>query len=294
MRTQFVTNPLSSHTGCVVTANAQAALEEIPAHLIQEHVASSGAVLLRGFQVERASFAEFTSRFSALEICHRSSLRIPVSSGSTTQTVLAAPVELPLHGELYFIPPYRHRFGRPDLLWFYCESPGDEGGETLICDGLLAWRSLPPCLLTLFTNHMIRYRHTTPYEIWTSVANTPADCLSQLARVPGVNVAGIDSCGVLSWDYATFAHVSSRYQRLPAFVNSLLTISDAYTVFLETDTPFDSVLSATLRDTLAAHTVPLRWQTGDVFVLDNTRFLHGRRTPSVGRSILTRMSLANF
>ena len=57
----------------------------------------------------------------------------------------------------------------------------------------------------------------------------------------------------------------------PAFVNSLLTISDAYTVFLETDTPFDSVLSATLRDTLAAHTVPLRWQRELVYGLTVVR-----------------------
>ncbi|HYL06279.1 MAG TPA: TauD/TfdA family dioxygenase, partial [Thermoanaerobaculia bacterium] len=69
-----------------------------------------------------------------------------------------------------------------------------------------------------------------------------------------------------------------------------------------TDMAFDddtSIPEPVLEETEAvgeAHAEEINWQPGDVAMIDNTRFMHGRRSfyGDTQRQILTVLSMANF
>ena len=59
---------------------------------------------------------------------------------------------IPPHAEMAYTP------FRPDMLWFYCETPASQGGETLLCDGLDLWSRLRPATKDLFLSQKLTYR----------------------------------------------------------------------------------------------------------------------------------------
>ena len=45
-------------------------------------------------------------------------------------------IEMPLHSEASYSPSW------PEIIWFFCVIPSNQGGETTLCDGIKLWRNL--------------------------------------------------------------------------------------------------------------------------------------------------------
>ncbi|OQW61036.1 MAG: hypothetical protein A4S17_09760 [Proteobacteria bacterium HN_bin10] len=235
-----------------------------------------GAILLRGFSVDLDAFRNLTQRLCAGAVFNESPGREVIDAERNIQTVNLGHQAFPLHPELSREP------WKPDICFFWCMRPPSAGGETTVCDGVEIVRRMPPQLRDAFASRNLRYRQlATAAEcaFWlgaaepddAALANPPPHCPYGFERANGK---------VHRFFFAPALH-KPMFSDEPAFGNFLLfaRYMNGIRVFptfedgeLVSDTLLDQV--KTVSDAIET---PVAWQTGDIVILDNTRFMHGRR-----------------
>lgn len=275
---------------------------------IRSALRTHGAALLRGVEQTIADF-ERLSDVLMTPIIHNSVAggeRDAVNQDRTTATVNRGSHPIPLHRDLSYAP------GTPDLVVFYCESPSIAGGgETMLCDGATLLDRLPDDVKDFLRDRQLTWNwHAGPTR-WRSVYGaTPEEALQEidaLHRRSGtsgrldVNFEGDTLAGRFTADLLTTAGEPAR----AVFCNSLLMTLPGYGVeerinrvgrgvgasaSLGDGTAFPEPLLHTIAAEAEAITYELAWQHGDILVLDNTRYLNGRRAiTDTGQRILTRV-----
>lgn len=177
----------------------------------------------------------------------------------------------------------------PDIVAFHSARSASCGAQTTVCDGAAVYRALPQTLRSLLEQPLTVTRYL-PKALWQRyVANTFAvenpdqvtrqllDLLIEL--VPGQSAIEKDDGGI---DYTLTVNAIRRdnLAKQPAFANAILGPSYNYEppVYRLVD---GSPLSEDIVGELAAlcehHTEEIQWQDGDVAIIDNKRFMHGRR-----------------
>jgi gamma-butyrobetaine dioxygenase len=140
---------------------------------------------------------------------------------------------------------------RPRFIILYCVSPADDGGETFIVRGAAAAAALAADLRDFFAS--------TPVEICLAETCATHRLLDEHPREAG-----------------------------PVFLFTDPSVSDRCTLRVG-GVPLGPAVIARVRDALGrvdvAHTQ--RWAAGDLLVVDNLRFLHGRQAYT-GRRVLWR------
>jgi len=199
---------------------------------------------------------------------------------------------IPLHGEMVYLPRLTETVGPPDIIWFYCERPAKAGGETLVCDGIRAAEQLPASLRQLFANKRIVYNNVTSQGVWEHVAGTcdQRRVEQMLGQIEGVMSWKFDESGTLRWDWATSAFRKTRYQGVDAFVNSIICHRQKF----DDGSWITDRLIVEIRDFLAPLATKIDWRAGELLMVDNSRYLHGRASQDDQRMVYCRMSLANF
>lgn len=251
-------------------------LEQCDESQVRECLEDRGAVLLRGYQPSLGSFADLGNRLCTSSLFNESPNRdVLEAGGSIVQSVNLGADPFPLHPELSREP------WRPDLAMFSCIEPPVVGGQTNICDGIAIVENLPPELRERLAGSQLFYiRQASPEALsyWLGtptpddlmLANPPASCPYWFRRAPGQILRG----------FLRPVFEPTIFQQAPAFANFLLFARD----YLRQDRiplldgkvfPDDWV--DTIRSTARRLTYSHRWQQGDVLVLDNSRFMHGRK-----------------
>ena len=167
---------------------------------------------------------------------------------------------------------------RPEITWFWCQTPAADAGETTFFDGIRVWAALAPATRELLTARRVRF--LTRYA-WRDMGLSDAAALEAFAARNGARVVAVHDDGAADVEVLTSAVRRPRWSDELAFVSSLCLAGtpgfQAMRITLE-DAP---ELPAGLREEIAAALEAcgelLAWQAGDVVFLDNTRFLHGRR-----------------
>lgn len=260
----------------VVPDRRDRTLADIDTNLIRDLFRRRGAILFRGFDLDTDGFAAFVRRFCTHSVFNESGGRDTIDAEQRIQTVNLGAKAFPLHPELSREP------WKPDVCFFGCLVPPKSGGETVICDGVDIVRKLPVKLREKLLTMRLRYTRTaTPEELryWlrtddpsdAALANPPSDCPFTFERKDG---------HVLRSFTAPFLH-KPMFTDDPAFGNFLLfsryhNNNHTFPVFADGTTVSNELVAVikTIGDSL---TTPLQWQENDLVMLDNTRFLHGRR-----------------
>lgn len=236
---------------------------------------SHGALLLRGFGADVPQFRDFARSFCPTYVVNESPGRQPIEPANNIHTVDPGVGAFSLHSELSREP------WRPDAAFFGCISAPSRGGATVICDGVALASALPNEVRRGLEGR--RFFHVKPtwpklLEFWLGTP-TPTD--QQLANPP-------------SWCPYGFRRIDGevvRYFSRPALHKPMFTDELAFANFLlfarfnhkrhdypllddgrPVPEPWLQALKAT-GDNLSYEVV---WQPGDVVMLDNTRFMHGR------------------
>ena len=266
-----------------------------------------GAVLLRGSGAPR-SRAGFLRWSDAVEpggfraagagrVLGGDNGRAPVDGHPSLFTTTGPGYDhpVPLHGELHF-----HQRRPPRRLWLYCERAPRSGGATLVCDGVRLLAALPDEIRHACETRPLAYtRHHAP-EVWPRLYGTAdPERLGAACEAAGIALELRDDGAIATRFLAPAVRRSSG---VPAFVNNLLPFA-----LRELEEP--NATRARVRwadgerippewvreiDRLARKlAIEVRWQRGDVVVLDNHRMLHGRDDLGRGpRRILVRLSPA--
>lgn len=268
---------------------------EIPTDTIIQAYKHHGALLLRGFTTDLDVFGRFTAQFCSGSVFNESRGRQLLDDARNIQSVSLGTAAFPLHPELSREP------WKPDVCFFACLHPPRRMGATTVCDGSALVERLPSALRAEMAARRLRYtRHTTQDELITwfgttepsnaQLANPPARCPFTF-RLDGDQIRRSFS--------RPFLHKPMFTDRL-AFGNFLLfarySIDRWDFPLFDDGTLVPPAWTHLVRDMGEEITAAVAWRRGDILMLDNTRFLHGRTAvvPRDGRLIASYFGYLNF
>jgi alpha-ketoglutarate-dependent taurine dioxygenase len=316
--TRFSLTPLKETFGLMIEARAP---EERVGALPQEEVIAlfrrHGALLFRGFAVDTEAFLEFTSRYSKDFSTYQgggfrwgSLDREKIDNNETLLSVTGSTQSfgIPLHGEMYYMRQ------KPKLLWFYCEHPPAEAGETTLCDGRELYKKMQAPEREYFSQHKLKYiRHLTRDEWPVAFQTNELENLRAWCDKNGSTLTE-NADGSMTIEYVCSAITQGGQEDV--FINNLLVIHSAeqailsgvagkalnlprnacpIVVRLENDAEIPADLVAQIEHAADRLSAKVSWQAGDILMIDNTRILHGRKkSPDAKRNIYVRMGEPAF
>ncbi len=234
-----------------------------------------GALLFRGFGLELPAFGQFARQYCKTSVLNESPGRQALDPACNVQTVDGGTRAFSLHPELSREP------WKPDAAFFACLSPPSRGGETTICDGVALVREMPAEVRQgLEGRRLLHIRDIWPglLDYWlgtsnppeTLLANPPPSCPYRFGRLNGTLVRY----------FTRPALHRPMFIDAPAFGNFLLfaRFNNNRPDFpvLDDGRPVPEAWLQAIRAAGQRITTPIGWQRGDVLMLDNTRFMHGR------------------
>jgi alpha-ketoglutarate-dependent taurine dioxygenase len=277
---------------------------------IEGELHKHGAILFRGFEIERAEgFEEFARALSPdlLDYNERAAPRKEVGRNVYTSTEFPSDQHIPLHHEMS----YSHSW--PMKIFFYCAQPASSGGATPIASDRLFVKRLDPRIRENFLRKKVMYVRNYgngPDLSWQDAFQTNDKMVvEQYCRRAGTEFEWLDvnrlrtrqvrqvvathpKTGETMWfNHAHMFHLSNLE---PSVRESLLS------VFKEEDlprnayygdgSPIESAALEEIRSTYREIAVTFTWQKGDVLMLDNILASHGREPFSGPRKILVALA----
>lgn len=272
-----VINPTPLQPFAIILADSKEKPASVEESLIVSLYKEHGAIILRGFDIDLSEFRQFARRYCSSSVVNESSGRILLDEESNIQTVNLGDDAFPLHPELSRDP------WQPDACFFWCISPPPHGGETLICDGIEIVRSMPQEIFDALEKRRLLYAqiaYPEHCEFWLGSAFPddetlqcpPTSCPYEFFRAEGKIVRAFSrptlhrpmfADELAFGNFLLFARYYLNAKSFPIFENREIVPDD---------------LVAAIKDISDAVAVPIQWHRGDLLMLDNTRFMHGRNT----------------
>jgi alpha-ketoglutarate-dependent taurine dioxygenase len=267
-----------------------------------EQFKSTGAVMFRGFDLNLKDFGNFAGLFGTDYMTYRGGSYVRKAVDSEDKTLLSVNHDygrekqdtfgLPLHGEMYY------RDERPMVLWFYCVRPASTDGETTICDGSQIYNELSGPTKELFHRNRLRYIRRYHDGEWQVIFQTDdIDEAAQFAKEIGLTV-DVDRINKrMRTEYVYPAIITSTWGNHTVYINNMLPVlwqesmgRETSIVRFEDGSKIPEDIALEVSEIEKRLTVPLPWQKQDFVMLDNTRFMHGRRRfTDVHREIYLKM-----
>jgi len=273
MLSEALVEPMRNGTARLVTIPSLA----LPRETLFEYLAEAGVLLLRAPGVHLAQFSQLIATCSSRMTFDPS--REFVSKNA--QLVNVGHDAIDLHCENANGP------WRPDLAWFFCERASKDGGRTTMCDGVRLWKELSSSTRALFKTRQVKYCRTYPAAKWRTFLpsllpgqRTPADVtVADLTRMldtfPSIRYRMLEDDSVYA-EYVGSAISRTMFRQEEAFANSIRGPYGGQRVALDDDTPIPVAVQQDITTVSRGLTEEIPWQDGDVAVVDNTRFMHGR------------------
>lgn len=267
--------PLASDTIAAIAARDGRPLTALDEAEFVDAYKRYGAVLLRGFAVDIDQFGKLTARYCSGSVFNESPGRQTLDRESLIQSVNLGTDAFPLHPELSREP------WKPDVCFFWCSGAPSRGGETTVCDGLDLVRRLPTAAYDALRTRRLLYSVPAPpsaVSYWLGTPdpsdqvlnNPPPSCPFTFQRTAqGIRRSftrpalhrPMFADGLAFGNFLLFARYMNRNRNYPTFENGEIVPDElVHQVKVASD----------------AITLPHEWRAGDVLVLDNTRFMHGR------------------
>lgn len=267
--------PTSGRPYALVEAAGETGLADLDngdvAVLFKRH----GALLFRGFPPDVDAFRAFATTYCSSSVFNESPDRKLLDATNNIQSVNGGADAFPLHPELSREP------WKPDVCFFHCLKAPRSGGQTTICDGIELVRQLPPHVRDNLARHRLLYLQPAPswqLRYWfgtdtpamAALQNPPPECPYRFTVIDGHLVRM----------FTRPALHQPMFSSDPAFGNFLLFARyhvgrrDFPLLDDGREVPDEWVEAVkTVADRL---TIPVEWRAGDLLMLDNSRFMHGR------------------
>lgn len=278
--------------------------------MIQENVLKYGGVLFRNFDTEgQEGFHRFLDALCVELMTYNESStpRTKLMGGVYTSTEFPSDETIALHNELSASATF------PTKIWFFCDVPAAEGGQTPIADVRRVYQRLRPETRARFEEkgwHLVRNYGDGFGPTWQDSFHT-ADraeveryCREQAItwewkdggrlRTVQVRPAVLDHpvTGERTWfNHIAFWHDSSLAPEVRALLRAEFAPEDMpYQTFYGDGTPIEDEVAAELREVYLAERVIFDWHRGDLLMMDNMLAAHARQPYRGERRTLVAMA----
>ena len=288
--------PAPGQPHVIIEAENAEQIVDIDRALITGLYKQHGALLFRGFDSSIPQFGPFVRQFCSTSVVNESPGRNPIDPEANIHTVDGGTAAFSLHPELSREP------WKPDVAFFACVTAPSRGGQTTICDGVALVRELPePVRQGLEHRRLLYIKPTWPslLEFWlgtsdptdAQLASPPPQCPYFFRRYPDIGILRVFTRPALH---------KPMFADAPAFGNFLLFARFNHQrpdhPVLDDGSPVPEPWLQAIKATGDRLSVEIGWHPGDVLMLDNTRFMHGRTEiiDSGERLILTYFGYLGF
>jgi alpha-ketoglutarate-dependent taurine dioxygenase len=246
-------------------------LEALDRDAVIDAFRAHGWVVLRGFDVDPPAYDAFARRFTASHFIGYGRVPFPglpaITMGNEALLPLAPHADNAIRAEEL----------RPEITWFWCEVPADEGGETTFFDGLRVWSALSPATREALQAQRVRYQTR---NAWKQMRFADTAAFERHIASQGGRVTAFHD-DVAEIEFVAPAARRARWCEGLAFTSSLALAGtpgfDGLRVSLEGEAGFPEAIRRDVEQALDACCEPHAWRAGDIVMLDNTRCVHGRR-----------------
>jgi alpha-ketoglutarate-dependent taurine dioxygenase len=282
----FKVSPLTEAYGAVITPDAGETAADLDKAQVIDWFHSYQGLLFRGFGLDDASFKAFTDGFCQDFLPYVGGAyngREPIEGDTTVLSVTGSGLKaaVPFHGEMWYT---KHK---PELLWFYCNTPPVANGETTLCSGGEVFADFLPSTQQLFLDNDIRYIRTYERAVWQEVFKTDDLKLVQdICDQNDIQLTINDDGASVVTEYVTPAYVrDERNGGRPVFINNILPVaaqeyiggSKTSIVRLANGDEIPKRVLLEIKEVTDRHTLSVAWEPGDLVMVDNTRLMHGRK-----------------
>ncbi|MBX9257861.1 TauD/TfdA family dioxygenase [Desmonostoc muscorum CCALA 125] len=248
---------------------------QLPVSKVLENFKLSGMLLFRGFDVNYGQMKVFAEQFSSTFMGQYSRPIVDLNNQFITL----------VDSGMHYIAPHSENANspfRPDVVWFCCAVPAAEGGETLFWDGVEVWKAMSEELRQLFLSQKIRYVQKFLASHWQQFLGESAtidDVKKTLESIEGLSYK-INQDDSLVLEYICSGVTKTKYSHQDAFANSIIseyrnprgivTFADGSAIPVKVINEIQKIM-----DNLTGF---IPWMSGDLVMIDNSRFLHGRKS----------------
>jgi alpha-ketoglutarate-dependent taurine dioxygenase len=269
-----------------------------------------GAVLLRGFApLDAVGLGELATIHAGelREYDNRSTPRTQVSGRVFTSTEYPADQTIPMHNEMSYTDSW------PAHLFFACVLPSETGGATPLADSARVYRRIPAEVRERFERDGVMYVRNFGQGLdlsWQEVFQTTERFqVNAFCKAHGIHAEWLggerlrtrhvvqasllcQATGEKVWfNQGHLFHVSSLPPDVERELRENFAEDELPRNAMHGDgSPFLPEELAAIRAAYTAEEIAMPWQAGDVVVVDNEQFAHGRRPYTGKRSILVAMT----
>jgi hypothetical protein len=277
---------------------------------INEVIQENGAVLIRGLNVSGSKvFSELLKEFFSSELIsytYRSTPRTCFKGNIYTATEYPSTEFIDQHNENSYSKTWPNRIG------FFCMIPAQEGGETPIADSRKIYRKIPVWIRDKFERKGLTYIRNysdvdLPWEevfqttdrqqveVYCKENNIDFEWLSSgNLRTKQTNSASIEhpkTCEKVWFNQAHIFHISNLGPEVARSMKNSFGIDQLPRHVLYGDgTEIDEDDLNVIRVIYRECQIKFHWKSGDVLLLDNLLFTHGREPFKGIRKVLVGMS----
>jgi hypothetical protein len=288
---------LEKSSGTVIYNGDRQDILSLPVEKIKELFRSSGLIIFRGFGVSGDQMKAFSKQFTSRFIRDSNRTFVDDFLGLVDQGMYALGPHCE-NGTTAF---------RPDAVWFCCAVPAKQGGETLFWDGVRVWKELSEELKQLFVSKKkIIFSNCYSAEAWKhflGAGTTLDDVRQKLDSLEGLTYL-IEEDLSISVEFALPSAFKTKYGDRNVFAHSFMmeyseTGEIDYfktgTVKFEDGSLIPETAVYEIKEVLDRLTEVIPLQAGELVMVDNSRFLHGRRAfNDKRRQIYSLLSYLNF
>jgi len=277
---------------------------------IESRLAEHGAILFRDFGMQTAADLEAFIRALSMEPVQyqeATSPRTHLGGNIYTSTDYPPAERILWHNE------NSHASSWPLHIFFFCETPATQGGETPIADSRKIYRGINEPLRERFADKQLMYVRNFGDGLglpWQSVFHTTERKeVDDHCRARGIitewkdetrlriryvrpAVAAHPQTGDVVWfNHVLLFHISRREQAVREALLATYRQEDLpYNVFYGDGSPIDDADVNAIHEIYRRESALFSWQAGDILMLDNMLCAHGREPYAGARKILVGMA----
>ena len=266
-------------------------IRKLDYNLIVKLFEKSGLILFRDFEIKSSEIVKLTDLYTE-NYANDALRRKSRMEQKEVRNVDYGNEEMALHSEASFSPNW------PEIIWFFCNEFNTNGrGATTLCDGIKLWDNLSYETKNFFLLNPIKYKLKIPIGEKKIGKKTKKWFLNYQGAGDGL----LDlSNGLLNITQIRFAAYPSRLHNKMCFSNHTL-YEDTDPTIIEWGTINGNKIPQNILDETNKKskeiTFDMSWKKNDLIMIDNKRFMHGRRAFKKDDKrdlVVVQSSLANF